>query len=62
MGRTTDGKNLEFGKRGRAAPIERPVTSLERLKKIGARWWGKKQPPKKKSARPLGFKRPRPEI
>ena len=36
-------KKPEFGKRGREEAVqpERRLTSMERLKKIGSRWWGK---------------------
>jgi hypothetical protein len=41
-----------FGKRGRPeAPAERRPTAVERLKKIGARWWGKKKPQNRKDPR-----------
>ena len=55
MRKSTSSKHLEFGKRGRskAAPAELPTTSLERLKQIGLRWWGKPTP-KKKDQRGLG--------
>ena len=44
-----------FGKRGReAAPAEAAPTSMERLVRLGKRWLGKKEPPKKKA----GLKRP----
>lgn len=60
MRKSTNDKHLEFGKRGRskAAPAEPPMTSLERLKQIGQRWWGKPTP-KKKDPGGLGFKRSR---
>lgn len=43
-------QNPDFGKRGRAEsvqPADRKPTSMERLKKIGSRWWGRKSPVKK---------------
>jgi hypothetical protein len=56
-----DGKKRspEFGKRGRAniAGSERKPKALQRLMKIGRRWWVKIKPNGKKHLRGLGFKR-----
>jgi hypothetical protein len=55
MRKKPDGKAQGFGKRGheKAAPAEAAPTSMERLMRMGKRWLGKKEPPKKKV-----FKRP----
>jgi len=52
-------KTLGFGKRGRATvePAERKATLVERLRKIGGRWWARKQPQKFKGARGMGARR-----
>jgi len=42
-GQRRDKSKPEFGKRGRGeiAQSKRGPTTMERLKKIGSRWWGK---------------------
>jgi len=64
MRKKAEGKALGFGRRGRAkvALAERTLTSMQRLKQIGTRWWGKKEPQKKKDPRGMGFKRSRLDI
>jgi hypothetical protein len=64
MGARQDGKKRppEFGKRGHAniAGSERKPKTLQRLMKVGRRWWAKIKP-SGKNQRGLGFKRSRPK-
>jgi hypothetical protein len=50
-----------FGKRGRekVERAERKPTSMERLKKMGRRWWGASGLQMRKDPRAKGFKRSR---
>jgi hypothetical protein len=63
MGARQDGKKRppDFGKRGRAniAGSERKPKALQRLMKVGRRWWAKIKPNGKKHQRGLDFKRSR---
>ena len=63
MGARQDGNKRppEFGKRGRAsiAGSERKPKALQRLMKVGRRWWAKIKPNGTKHLRELGFKRSR---
>ena len=51
----------EFGKRGGAkvGSTERKATAMQRLKKMGSRWWGTRGLQMKKNPRAKGFKRSR---
>lgn len=47
-------KTPDFGKRGHVEVVQaivRKPTSMERLKKIGSRWWSRKTTPKKAQAK-----------
>lgn len=61
MRKTREDDTAGFGKRSRPKVVvaERRPTSIERLKQIGKRLWGKKPPAKKKNPWGLGFKRSR---
>ena len=54
-------KSPSFGKRGLAETVqpERKPTSLERLKKMGSRWWDKTVSPKRKAPNVARVGRPR---
>lgn len=51
----------EFGKRGRedVAPTEPGPTAMERLKRVGRRWWSASGLQMRKEPRAKGFKRAR---
>ena len=51
----------EFGKRGRETvePTARKTTAMERLKKMGSRWWRASGLKMKKDPQVKGFKRAR---
>lgn len=52
----------DFGTRGgkQVEPTERKATVVQRLKKMGTRWWGASGLQTKKAPHAKGFKRARP--